>query len=226
MCEMVDIDCEDQHCPPLPFCIPKILAQMSGGVVEGKEGVGLCPQGTPYLSEETNETLGCNPRARMLQCPDDHFCHENELCCPILLPEETEGVGVGGQLLMEDRADPTPLRELHSGADNLLEGIHTKVGQCPSSLQTLPPFGRGCESECETDAHCEGSRKCCLTACGGTQCIQPLSSAAPSTHCQRVREKMAEAENSGGRTMSYTPTCDEEGAWAPTQCFQEIGMCW
>lgn len=48
-----------------------------------------CPKGATAFILESNETLTCNPRARMLQCPDDYYCHDIEqahdfgVCCPI-----------------------------------------------------------------------------------------------------------------------------------------------
>ncbi|OXA42656.1 Nidogen-2 [Folsomia candida] len=84
-CEMVDIDCVEDHCPPLPFCVPKVLAALANGEALSPGGgnavVSPCPGGrAPFRSSDSNDSaLSCSPRARMLQCPDGQ-CPSSHIC--------------------------------------------------------------------------------------------------------------------------------------------------
>jgi hypothetical protein len=234
-CEMVDIDCWEEHCPPMPFCrtlflketffllliilisgIPKALAALANEA-ETKQMVSQCPKGKAFLTE-ANETLTCNPRARMLQCPDEYFCNDiiisgNELgfCCPILEEEE-----VGQIFIAEDRKEPEGNFLFSDGP----EQGHSKQGQCPY----LMPFNSGsCESECETDGHCPSTKKCCLNSCGGSQCIQPLLMTACQHQKQILEHKARESGMPSKRVL--IPQCDVTGAYVQVQSFGKFSWC-
>ena len=56
----------------------------------------------------------------------------------------------------------------HSTACFITQSSFLLTGSCPEN-----PFGIGhCAIQCLHDSECRGLKKCCKTACGGTQCIR------------------------------------------------------
>ncbi|GJQ81673.1 hypothetical protein Trydic_g8549 [Trypoxylus dichotomus] len=46
-----------------------------------------------------------------------------------------------------------------------------KVGDCPPNVQISQ-----CQRTCYDDRYCSGNLRCCRTACGGTTCVEPVTS--------------------------------------------------
>ncbi|ODM92548.1 BPTI/Kunitz domain-containing protein [Orchesella cincta] len=250
-CEMVDIDCWDGNCPPLPFCVPESLAN-------GDDLRNSCPKGTAFVLE-SNETLTCNPRARMLQCPDDFYCHDIEqahdfgVCCPLededfisLTAEERHGEDdeVDDHELDHDIEDHDINNEDEDYIDHhndhfFTEGtnalarsddsrVEMKMGQCP---YLFPMSSGSCEAECGIDSECDGEKKCCVNSCGGTHCTQPLLltglTNTSHTFClinKNIIEHVAR-ENGIPAKRFFIPQCDENGEYMRIQSFGKFHWC-
>ncbi|KAI4460211.1 whey acdic protein wap [Holotrichia oblita] len=52
-----------------------------------------------------------------------------------------------------------------------------KPGSCPPNVQVSE-----CKYTCFSDKYCEGNLKCCRTQCGGTTCLQPVTSRLPGSN--------------------------------------------
>ncbi|XP_037953081.1 uncharacterized protein LOC119683469 [Teleopsis dalmanni] len=99
-----------------------------------------------------------------------------------------------------------------------------KPGQCP---YLVPPGSdldtNTCAYECRTDAHCEGSQRCCSNGCG-TQCVQPQM----KTACQHLQGiQIHQSSELGIPAMKmHIAQCDPiTGKWEEVQCAPD-GYCW
>lgn len=73
---------------------------------------------------------------------------------------------------------------------------------------------RGSRSRNHHIANVFDTKSECLTVCPAL------------THCERTREKNMELRKRY-QHFNYMPSCDaQSGDWNPTQCFDEVGMCW
>lgn len=231
-CEMVDMDCVDHHCPPLPFCVPSALAALAAS--EDISSSSPCPKGaSPFLDPDTNDTLSCSPRARMLQCPDDYFCSEiptlggldSGVCCPLVQTQDdgADWLFPPGFLVAQDRGGPEGENLLgdltHNGGSS-----HPKPGQCPYLLP-FQAVGGGCESNCGEDAHCPGERKCCLNSCGGSQCAPPLLLTACQHQKSILEHKAREFGLPTRRLGLFIPECDGNGDYLRIQTDGGFNWC-
>lgn len=97
-----------------------------------------------------------------------------------------------------------------------------KVGQCPYLVPAAAPT---CDFECNSDAACNETMRCCSNGCG-TQCVEPLM----LTACQHQRTvaqyQATESAIPAGKV--YIPQCmdDEDGRYAAKQCHPASGECW
>ncbi|KAL1006142.1 hypothetical protein UPYG_G00068340 [Umbra pygmaea] len=97
------------------------------------------------------------------------------------------------------------------------------------------------QGRCHRDAVCynsQGSFTChCLSGFHGDgyQCV-PGSPEREKTRCERERESIQASHSTSSFSLSffrprpavglYVPTCDQHGAYEPTQCHESIGQCW
>uniref|UniRef100_A0A182INC5 Thyroglobulin type-1 domain-containing protein n=1 Tax=Anopheles atroparvus TaxID=41427 RepID=A0A182INC5_ANOAO len=99
-----------------------------------------------------------------------------------------------------------------------------KPGQCPF---LVPPGAENsesdsCEYECRTDAHCDGTRRCCSNGCG-TQCVEPQLKTA-CQHLQTIQLHQA-SELGVPPKQKYITQCDTDGSFRTVQCGPG-GACW
>lgn len=99
-----------------------------------------------------------------------------------------------------------------------------KPGQCPF---LVPPGSENsesdsCEYECRTDAHCEGSKRCCSNGCG-TQCVEPQLKTA-CQHLQTIQLHQA-SELGVPPKQKYIAQCDVDGSYRTVQCGPG-NVCW
>lgn len=100
-----------------------------------------------------------------------------------------------------------------------------KPGQCPF---LIPPGNEesdldACDYECRSDAHCEGSKRCCSNGCG-TQCVEPQLKTA-CQHLQSIQIHQA-IELGVPARRKFISQCDENtGSYKPIQCGPE-NECW
>ncbi|KRT83607.1 hypothetical protein AMK59_4258 [Oryctes borbonicus] len=55
--------------------------------------------------------------------------------------------------------------------------IAQKAGDCPPNVQISQ-----CQKVCYNDRYCSGTLKCCRTSCGGTTCVEPVTSRRLSSY--------------------------------------------
>uniref|UniRef100_A0A182NCM9 Thyroglobulin type-1 domain-containing protein n=1 Tax=Anopheles dirus TaxID=7168 RepID=A0A182NCM9_9DIPT len=99
-----------------------------------------------------------------------------------------------------------------------------KPGQCPF---LVPPGAENsesdsCEYECRTDAHCDGSKRCCSNGCG-TQCVEPQLKTA-CQHLQTIQLHQA-SELGIPPKQKYIAQCDIDGSFRTIQCGPG-NVCW
>nr|XP_040220974.2 uncharacterized protein LOC120948565 [Anopheles coluzzii] len=99
-----------------------------------------------------------------------------------------------------------------------------KPGQCPF---LVPPGSENsesdsCEYECRTDAHCDGSKRCCSNGCG-TQCVEPQLKTA-CQHLQTIQLHQA-SELGVPPKQKYIAQCDIDGSFRTIQCGPG-NVCW
>ncbi|XP_062534773.1 uncharacterized protein LOC134203947 [Armigeres subalbatus] len=99
-----------------------------------------------------------------------------------------------------------------------------KPGQCPF---LVPPGSENsesdsCEYECRTDAHCDGSKRCCSNGCG-TQCVEPQLKTA-CQHLQTIQLHQA-SELGVPPKQKYIAQCDIDGSYRTVQCGPG-NVCW
>ncbi|CDQ60559.1 unnamed protein product [Oncorhynchus mykiss] len=103
---------------------------------------------------------------------------------------------------------------------------HTDIDECE-------------QGRCHRDAVCYNSQGSFTCQCrpgfhgDGFQCT-PGSPEHEKTQCERDRESIQVSSNTGSFSFfrprpavsQYVPTCDQHGAYEPTQCHGSIGQCW
>lgn len=101
-----------------------------------------------------------------------------------------------------------------------------KPGQCPYLVPPAPTDNLDaniCAYECRTDAHCEGSRRCCSNGCG-TQCVEPQLKTA-CQHLQAIQLHQSSELGIPARQMTVAQCDVETGKWEQVQCSPD-GHCW
>ncbi|KAH8360251.1 hypothetical protein KR093_011467 [Drosophila rubida] len=101
-----------------------------------------------------------------------------------------------------------------------------KPGQCPYLVPPGPSDNLDanvCGYECRTDAHCEGTRRCCSNGCG-TQCVEPQLKTA-CQHLQSIQLHQSSELGIPARQMSVAQCDSASGKWQPVQCAPD-GHCW
>ncbi|XP_034660156.1 uncharacterized protein LOC117896182 [Drosophila subobscura] len=100
-----------------------------------------------------------------------------------------------------------------------------KPGQCPYLVPPGPDNldANTCAYECRTDAHCEGSRRCCSNGCG-TQCVEPQLKTA-CQHLQGIQLHQSSELGIPARQMSVAQCELKSGKWEQVQCSPD-GHCW
>lgn len=56
-----------------------------------------------------------------------------------------------------------------------------KPGSCPPNPQVSQ-----CKNTCFSDKYCEGNLKCCRTQCGGTTCLEPVTTRLPGSTQRKI----------------------------------------
>ncbi|XP_017874547.1 PREDICTED: uncharacterized protein LOC108621630 [Drosophila arizonae] len=101
-----------------------------------------------------------------------------------------------------------------------------KPGQCPYLVPPGPTDNLDtnvCSYECRTDAHCEGTRRCCSNGCG-TQCVEPQLKTA-CQHLQSIQLHQSSELGIPARQMSIAQCDPQTGKWEQVQCTPD-GSCW
>lgn len=101
-----------------------------------------------------------------------------------------------------------------------------KPGQCPYLVPPGPTDNLDaniCAYECRTDAHCEGTRRCCSNGCG-TQCVEPQLKTA-CQHLQSIQLHQSSELGIPARQMSVAQCDAATGSWEQVQCSPD-GHCW
>ncbi|XP_001993789.3 uncharacterized protein LOC6567649 [Drosophila grimshawi] len=101
-----------------------------------------------------------------------------------------------------------------------------KPGQCPYLVPPGPTDNLDaniCAYECRTDAHCEGSRRCCSNGCG-TQCVEPQLKTA-CQHLQSIQLHQSSELGIPARQMTVAQCEPATGKWEQVQCSPD-GHCW
>ncbi|KAM8703394.1 hypothetical protein ACLKA7_008074 [Drosophila subpalustris] len=101
-----------------------------------------------------------------------------------------------------------------------------KPGQCPYLVPPAPTDNLDaniCAYECRTDAHCEGSRRCCSNGCG-TQCVEPQLKTA-CQHLQAIQLHQSSELGIPARQMTVAQCDVATGKWEQMQCSPD-GHCW
>ncbi|EDW80868.1 uncharacterized protein Dwil_GK11329 [Drosophila willistoni] len=100
-----------------------------------------------------------------------------------------------------------------------------KAGQCPYLVPPGPDNldANTCAYECRTDAHCDGTRRCCSNGCG-TQCVEPQLKTA-CQHLQAIQLHQSSELGIPARQMSVAQCTPEYGRWEQIQCSPN-GNCW
>nr|XP_055040010.1 nidogen-1-like isoform X2 [Misgurnus anguillicaudatus] len=153
-------------------------------------------------------------------------------------------------------ADGRTCVELNRPVDHCRRGTHdcdgpdrarcSYTGGSTYSCSCRPGFsgdGRNCQDidecqsvHCHSDAICyntQGSFTCqCRPGFHGDGFSCSPDSDREKTSCERHRESVLYASSSSGvfrprpAVGQYVPTCDDYGAYEPTQCHASIGQCW
>ncbi|XP_055616129.1 uncharacterized protein LOC129762150 isoform X2 [Toxorhynchites rutilus septentrionalis] len=157
-----------------------------------------CRMGCDYgflLDPETQcPSCECRDPCDSVACPDGQECRSVEVSC--------EG----------EYCPPVPAC------------FPKKPGQCPF---LVPPGSENsesdsCEYECRTDAHCDGSKRCCSNGCG-TQCVEPQLKTA-CQHLQTIQLHQA-SELGVPPKQKYITQCDADGSFRTIQCGPG-NVCW
>lgn len=101
-----------------------------------------------------------------------------------------------------------------------------KPGQCPYLVPPGPTDNLDaniCAYECRTDAHCEGTRRCCSNGCG-TQCVEPQLKTA-CQHLQAIQLHQSSELGIPARQMTVAQCDSITGKWEQVQCSSD-GYCW
>lgn len=77
-CQFLEVNCEEDWCPPLPHCVSSEALTRS---------LPECPVGSPMMFEHEDEPVICDPFSDYPQCPSTHDCvisdpREMGVCCP------------------------------------------------------------------------------------------------------------------------------------------------